>query len=621
MSSQKNYILGLEPALFLTWDGDQVNEVSFVSNENPEMILDESGNGNNATVTNGSTVTKSYRLGMDPLPTVDVIDMHSVCVGYYGRTPADTELYPKCIFHVAHTDKYEFNDINGTGSFTLNFFWQKDSNEQDHRDYMYSVYETASPWGYDLTRPVVVKNGVFTIWFIDRWAFSSEILTLKTPGGSFDWEVPDWFYKTRSMLTLVWDVQKQTNDSYIGTMKFLVNGRLMQSATYNYSSLGSVPSAQNPSPIQIGGTEYAQDNVLRSYSDRQTSPCYFDQLALFPRALTDDEVASIWKKAHSYPNLCSLAQASMFYRMNDVYSATNNVLTDYMGKRNGTITGSVESSAIGPSAVYSASSMRFYGGTARVNYSTPGYWIPPFTMTGDWTIDGWWACTSNNRSVLLSIQGINQPYYGLVIELNRKGSADFPGMIQVSNSESYTTSSLSNDSTNVPYNFADGNFHHIAVVKSGTTLELWIDGIMHSSKTGVPEIDPDPKEPLQIQFMGSTPGNLETHGYMSSVGFYNYALQPQEIRWRNRYNVAWYIKGFVTLQGNPYQATVRAFDHLTGELVDDVVSDPSTGEYNIWFFDDKYIDIMAMNMQDINVRYRVYGPIAPVSVLDMPISN
>jgi hypothetical protein len=165
MSSQKNYIFSHEPALFLTFDGDLVNEVSHVSDTIPESILDESGYGNNASVTNGSTVTKSYRLGMDPLSTIDVIDTHSACVGFYGRTPTDTELYPKCIFSIPHKAQYEFNDINQTGSFTLSFMYQKDSDETEFRNYMYTVWSTASPYEQDLARPIIQKANVFDITY------------------------------------------------------------------------------------------------------------------------------------------------------------------------------------------------------------------------------------------------------------------------------------------------------------------------------------------------------------------------------------------------------------------------------------------------------------------------
>jgi hypothetical protein len=76
-------------------------------------------------------------------------------------------------------------------------------------------------------------------------------------------------------------------------MRFMVNGRTEYSAQYNYSTLGLVPSAQTPSAIEVGGSTNARDTVVRSYSDRQTSLCYFDQIAVFPKALSIDEVAAI----------------------------------------------------------------------------------------------------------------------------------------------------------------------------------------------------------------------------------------------------------------------------------------------------------------------------------------
>lgn len=620
MSSQKNYIFSHDPVLFLTFDGDLVNEVSHVSDTIPESILDESGYENNASVTNGSTVTKSYRLGMDPLSTIDVIDTHAVCVGFYGRTPTDTELYPKCIFSVPHKEQYEFNDINQTGSFTVSFMYQKDSDESEFRNYMYSVQSTASPQNYDLARPIIQKANVFDITYQDRSYVQDEI-RFSTPGGSGAQVVPSWFYQKKNLITLIQDVKKQTNDSYIGTMKFMVNGRVEYSNQYTYTTLGLVPSAQTPSVIEIGGSTIARDTVLRSYSDRQTSLCYFDQIAVFSKALTIDEVAAIQKKTHSYPMLCQLNQAALFYRFNDLYTSTYNTLVDYIGNYNGTVNGSVKSSTTGPERVYSAASMEFYGGSARVNRVSPssGWQIPPFTITGSQTIDGQFKVTNATRSTLLSIQAINQDFDGLSIELNRRNSQDYPGAIQASNTESQQVSSMQFDSLNVPYNFCDGIQHHIAVVKDGTVLQLWVDGILHGTKTGVPEIVYDSHEPFQIQLMDSIPGNMATTGQISNFGFYNKALQPQEIRQRNNYNSAQFITGNVTLQGNPYQATIRAYDHLTGDLINDTVSEAETGQYTMYFFDNRYIDLMAMNGQDTNIRYRVYGPITVTGVTDLPL--
>jgi hypothetical protein len=39
----------------------------------------------------------------------------------------------------------------------------------------------------------------------------------------------------------------------------------------------------------------------------------------------------------------------------------------------------------------------------------------------------------------------------------------------------------------------------------------------------------------------------------------------------------------------------------------------------MYFYDNRYIDLMAMNGQDTNIRYRVYGPITVTEVTDMPL--
>jgi hypothetical protein len=124
--------------------------------------------------------------------------------------------------------------------------------------------------------------------------------------------------------------------------------------------------------------------------------------------------------------------------------------------------------------------------------------------------------------------------------------------------------------------------------------------------------------PGQVYFMGASPGHLNTQGHMAAVAVYSYALDDAEIRMRNAYSLVYRIQGTVTLEGNPYQATVRAYRHRTGELSREILSETDSGDYLITLYDNSLIDLMVMNKQDQNIRYRVYGPITPAEYEDLP---
>ncbi len=238
-----------------------------------------------------------------------------------------------------------------------------------------------------------------------------------------------------------------------------------------------------------------------------------------------------------------------------------------------------------------------------------------FSFSGDFTVDLWVQFENTDRSVILAAQNDDFPHGGILLEANRRNGNDQPGHIQFSISQEYQISSMLFKDNGDAYNFNDGRFHHVAMVRRGSTIYLWIDGLLHSSlncpiQTVV--------RPGQMFFMGAAPGSLNTRGYMSSVGIYNYALDDAEIRMRNAYSLIYRIQGTVTLEGNPYQATVRAYNHRTGQLTREVLSDINSGDYQFTLYDNSHIDLMVMNKQDQNIRYRVYGPITPALYEDLP---
>ncbi len=71
--------------------------------------------------------------------------------------------------------------------------------------------------------------------------------------------------------------------------------------------------------------------------------------------------------------------------------------------------------------------------------------------------------------------------------------------------------------------------------------------------------------------------------------------------------------------GNPVAATLRFYKSNTGELIDEIDSDPVTGEYRKELFNNGNIDIMVFDKYNKNVRYRAYGPVAPAGFDDYPI--
>ena len=164
---------------------------------------------------------------------------------------------------------------------------------------------------------------------------------------------------------------------------------------------------------------------------------------------------------------------------------------------------------------------------------------------------------------------------------------------------------------NSSYN--DGVIRHYAIVRSGTTVMLYIDGVVVNSI----EMTSGSLIPNYgvLYFMGMGPGDTNTNGVMGQFVFYNRALGRQEITARSFFNVKMIIKGRVTLQGTPYKCNIRIYQHGTGQLLHEYDSD-TNGDYSINVYTNNFVDIMFLDKQYTSVQMRVIGPIIAHEYVD-----
>jgi hypothetical protein len=148
-------------------------------------------------------------------------------------------------------------------------------------------------------------------------------------------------------------------------------------------------------------------------------------------------------------------------------------------------------------------------------------------------------------------------------------------------------------------------------------MELWLDGILHDSSI---EATRSVGQPGQLVVMNSLPGQLNCNGSICKLAYYGYALQAQQIKNHYTYTVTYRIRGIVTLLGVPYQATLRFYNSYTGAFIQELISDPNTGEYEAIFYNNANIDILVFSASDLSVRYRAYGPVTPSEFIDLPVN-
>lgn len=604
MSGFKQANLNLEPKLFLTFDGDNFDPITHDLVGVVRQIMDESGLGNNAILHQDSTTYLGHRLGMLSLVELEPDAQYGCSFGYYGAQPSHPSIWAKSYLEVPHTTSFQFPEM---GSYTLSFMYQKDSTENAFRAYT-GVSGT-------LNRPILSKGTAWKIAYIDG-AFSSSIQIIH-PGGTMNYSVSSDFFGVQNHLVFVWKVIPDVSAGFRGNAILYLNGTEVMRQSYFYPD--DFPNTNVASPIFVGGTSDAGGIQM---NDRNTSNSVIDQLAVFDFAFTPDQVGYLFRKTRTYERMVLASKPTHYWTFSDPESLVDNTIGATAGSYNGTYYGGpakVLRRRTGPENIPGSVSVYFQnGGCASVHRVSSSY-VPLFNPSGDYTIDFWFNCTNADRAVILSMQSDEAPYNGMLLQINRRNDSYANGSLQFNVTEDYSIISReTNDTGTGPLYYNDGKWHHCALVRRGGQIEMWIDGSLHSSALA-PVVTMSSLGPGQLYLMAMMPGKLNATGNLAHLAITSRALQEHEIRARNAYTTIYRVKGTVTLQGVPYRANVRVYRHSDGILLQEILSDPNDGSYNIHLVDNRMIDLLVINMQDRNVRYRAYGPILPSNIEDLPV--
>ena len=267
----------------------------------------------------------------------------------------------------------------------------------------------------------------------------------------------------------------------------------------------------------------------------------------------------------------------------------------------------------GPPNIQGALSTTYVGGgqAAFLSYGT--------RQANSYTYEWWFNTSSSNRGVLFSMQSLVFPFNGILVQINMRNQQNVQGSIQFTETDSaqILNSKPLDDSLN-PLVYNNGKWHHIAITRENSTgkVSLYLDGILHDQ-----QIFPSSSisTPGQVLMMNSIPGHLNVNGSISNLAFYEFALQPHQIRIRATYSIIYIIRGVVTLLGVPLKATLRFYSSFTGEFIQEIESNADSGEYLATFHNNSNVDILVFDSHDRSVRYRAYGPISPSQFSDLPI--
>lgn len=624
MAGYKQSILDHEPKLFITFDGVFFDPgTRRLIDESPPIIMDESGEGNNGTLILDNPSWVSYRMGDASLVDLEPEENYSMTVGEYVPIAAHPSLWAKNYITIPHSGSFTFPNL---GSYSLGFLYRKNQRDTNFRDWYKEEYGS-----YDVgtINPIIRKGLVLSIQAEESFGFGPNYTRLRfsylnNPNGltqtEFKYGITLEQMQKYNHFFMTWDVKPTTGALYAGTMTIYHNARIIHQQTYNYFS--APPTTNVSSPWELFGHGGAPGIT---FVDRCKSPITLDQVSVFNKALSEDEISTLFKKTRDYKNFVVSQNPQRFYPMEDLDQPGITTMLNIMpenidgnginldGIYYGISEGKVVRRFNGPNNIPESYSVLFEDdGMARIEKRFGA-------AMQAYTVDGWFNSSHVKRGLLIGQASETRPYFGWNLFLNQTDGVETFGRIQLTVAENMIVNSRQfRDDGFTPIHFNDGQWHYFVIRRKDGYVELWLDGVKHGQVEVSSQIMTG--DDKGINLMGMDPGDMWTEGRLSLISMYNYALSEANIRARYNYGTTWRIRGEVTLQGVPFAATLRAYKHLTGELVQEITSDPGTGNYIIRLYDNSFIDLMAFSKTDPNVRFRSFGPISPTIEDDQPTS-
>ncbi|MFA6198949.1 MAG: LamG-like jellyroll fold domain-containing protein [Bacteroidales bacterium] len=602
MAGYKDTIKNDAPIGFYTFDGDIFDPDTYQSINN--VIVNEMGPHSFGDIQDrtNNVAQYSYQLGSRSLVELEPQDNKSLCFGRYSN-------YQKAYLFIAKTTYYTFP----TNSFTVEFIFNKSA-----KQYIYPLY---------MVSPIFSKVGMLYI-YIEPFS-SSDFIVISSPDsesrsttiqipftGNYDKDIH--FVFTREV------IEKYPND-WRSTESVYFEGYLFYQFETAYEVVSNIDT---PSHFYIGGlptvgetdyyesrSNFAQGQYTHaSYGrERHTNPFFIDQIAIYDYALPQIKVINHYKKLRRYNTMIINDGASDFWPLDeledDVSYNINPLAGGVVGKYYGNGS-TLFRNQPGPTNFYNEPSVLLTQ-DAYIYFNNA-----PFTFSSNFTLELWFKTNSTAEGIILDASSTSIDYTGMLIRVNKRNNIDYPGAIQVNFTPNKYLTSLIVDENDDFYNFTKDEWHHLLVSRNQNTIKLWLDGKEHSSMY---ETTPQTFSYSNMVLMKAKPDVGAISGSVSKFAFYQKALNEYLIPLRYNFTTIYRLKGIVTLEGITTSAVIRAFDHYTGQLIAVAESHEQDGTYEILLPNNRKVDLMVFDKNDLSVRYRAYGGIYPNELQDLAI--
>lgn len=580
MNQVKGYrqaVIDNNPLAFWSFDSDLTTPEGLLADPFGR-VQDEIGNQSYGSLTN-----EGYLLGQPSLVSLQKSVGRSLLLCPTEFRPGIDTAPNAAGMLVEHTDAQNLRE----NRFSLELLFNKKSEIE------YSQISNS------FTRPLLRKAGLFLIRFKFGTIGAGGPLSVIFPNsvelnmnGAFD-----VFYDRIWHLVIRWKSVEVTTGVFHETAEIIADGRLYASNTTIIPD--ALTEIDSVSPLEIG----MDSTQSVGYQNLNTSPLWIDQIALYNQFLTDEQINNHYKKVWTYNEMLrrNFSRYSWFLD-DDNYGNAFRTLQYNRGNISGLIEGpdsDYQQAIPGPPDILKSKAI-YISDTASLVFDINA-------MGPVYAFCFWFKIYTNKPGVILSQQNTTWPWSGPLLKI---GAVEADRLYY---RETYDQPWLVS-ANKIRY----GEWMHLCVQRSGTRLELFLNGAL-SVRTEQSPIPPTSGTRLR---MGTDPtGQQPVGGEFAYLQIFDRVLQPMEIHRIWSYNTLFRIRGVTTIYAKPETLRLRFYNNDTRQLVTEIDSGSNlqNGEYNAEFLDDTPLFLVAFDPNSESMRRRIYGPLIPSEITELPI--
>lgn len=632
MAGYKRTILDLEPVWFFTFDSDRFDKSTHAFEET--SLIDETGNITGSMIHNENDFVTGYAAGITGHIQPEISDQHAVRFGANTRHPlsvANKLSHAPCSYFEI---PYNHGGSNTWDKDELTLIWTMKKDPNPYEGWEWEGEIRKSP------QVNALNETTFRLGNIVEFGVDYNRISGHTYYAKFFLQPDD---KARVTITNLqssflsnfralgvnpvtpgrasWCVLRYKN----GIFEYFVDGNLLFEANVRSGGgydplLHTIPALMNlpPQGLQFEEMRFflggKPTNEIRRTSPKWqiVSKTEFDQISLFNKALSDDDLSRLYRRVWHRNEMLQVEKPFIYMPLNeklsDITSDTSIKITGSASKAPPIILDdwrTLETEVTG--MVLGEKGIRFPENGLMMPYQSStgnGYLTDFFSYDKDFTLSFSFKGQTSKRAALFQCIEVSGSTELSVFMNSNNGDYSIGWMdIRVGRNEVFPFRA----------DLSDDRWHRITIRRKENEIDAFIDSEQVVSGRRVIYRR---RTPSTAMLLNSHDHDTNTGGILSEFVVYNKALNDIVLKAHLNFSSLYRVRGIVQSEGQPIKALVRLYSYKFANLLGEKYSDPTDGSYEFDLATNEKLVIMILDETQLTTRVKTVAPVSPDIIID-----